>query len=478
MATSNFEIIDHLYTKITHTEATEALAFSVAELRSFAEDHVTEEEALRILTSNPKPPFMSDVEWNVIGQQIVTGYQRWLGRTARSVLGDIMTEEHRSFGMKMDIVPSSYKLNLATALNGFEPHPVTYGQLGQHTALTNDDICRLITSAVERELEAVCGRHKGSAPWIKDISSSGSWTINVGRDDLMMTVFKDGAFIAEIMPTTLVKAVFAGRDRDFILDAARGLKPSLNSGWIMQQVMDCIADKALPETCYGIEAITRSDIYNELFDGEDVSVADINERLIQEAAYLFKIAARRAHFATLTFGKYTISDVTIYGQTVQCRVNGILTGDLDVSDLVETFIYHRLSLYQEGSNFLGEVAEEITASGDLSELTDNLCCAILYTVAYKRGTMFDQEFHMSLGLGVSKSPATFDQMSQEDREQYEAECDAIESEYEAHRLREEGLELAAQEAYIEAFPYGEPREMDCDEYEDWFEDQCAKAVKG
>ncbi len=68
MATSNFEIISHLYTKITHTESTEALAFTTAELRSFAEDHLTEEEAIRILTANPQPVFMSDVEWNVIGK--------------------------------------------------------------------------------------------------------------------------------------------------------------------------------------------------------------------------------------------------------------------------------------------------------------------------------------------------------------------------------------------------------------------------
>ncbi len=367
-----------------------------------------------------------------------------------------MTEELRSFDMKMDIVPSSYKLNLATALNGFEPHPITYGKLSQHTALTNDDICRLITSAVERELEAVCGRTKQShTPSIKDISAAGSWTILVGRDDLMMTVFKDGAFIAEIMPLTLVKSVFEGRDRDFMLDAARGLKPSLDSGWIMQQVMDCVTGKALPELCYGLdEPITREAVINDLYDGEEVTQVDINERLIQEAAYLFKIAARRAHFARLVFGAYRVSDMTIHGQNVQCRINGILTGDLDVNDLVETFIYHRLGLYQEGSAYLGQVAEEITACVDLRELTDHLCCAILYTVAFKRGTMFDQEFHKSIGLGISQSPVT--EMSQEEREQYEAECDAVESEYEAHRAREEALELSAQEAYIAAFPYGEP----------------------
>ena len=456
MATSNFDIISNLYTKITQTEATEALSFTTEELRSFADDHLTEEEAARILTTNGQPVFMSDVEWNVINEQILTGHQHWLGRTARSVVGDIMTEELRSFDMQMDIVPSSHKLGLATALNGFVTHPVTYGKLSQHTALNNQDICRLITYAVERELEAVCGRTMQShTPSIKDISAAGSWTILVGRDDLMMTVFKDGAFIAEIMPTTLVTSVFDGRDRDFMLDAARGLKPSLDSGWIMQQVLHCVTGKALPELCYGLgEPITRDSVHDEWDIGEPIPVAEINERLILEAAYLFKIAARRAHFAELTFGQYTVSDVTIYGQTVQCRINGILTGDLDVNDLVETFIYHRLGLYQEGSAYLGQVAEEITACGDLRELTDHLCCAILYTVAFKRGTMFDQEFHKSIGLGISQSPVT--EMSQEDREQYEAECDAVESEYEAHRAREESLEHGAYEAYISAFPYGEP----------------------
>jgi len=482
MATSNFDIVSRLYTKITETEPTEALSFLVPELRDMGETHITETEALCILTANDKPAFLTDNEWSMIMGKVALGADHEHGRSARSIVADIMTEELRSFDGKYEaLVAGDHLLNITCSADDNTGKFITYAGLHNHALLSNRDIVGLIATAVEAELEAVCGRTmQGYTPWIKDISSAGHWTINVGRDDLMMTVFKDGAFVAELLPITLCEAIYKDAQRDLLLDAARGLKAHLDSGWIMQQVQDCLADNALPAYVTWINGETghtMSSVEAELkaeSGATSLHISEINERLILEAGYALKIAARRLANATRVFGDYTVSDVTIYGQQVQCRINGIMTGDLDVTDLVETFIYHRLSLYQEGSDALGSVAEEITANTDWSQVADLLCCAILYTVAFNKNTMFKEQFELDIAKRPEDETPVAEKVdvqvtlmvdgqtetlwTQVDREQYEREFDAVETEYTRHALLEEDEAMAAEEAFIAAFPYGRPED--------------------
>lgn len=443
MATSNFDIVSRLYTKITETEPTEALAFFTPELRDMGENQITETEALCILTANDKPVFKSANEWQMIMAKVGLGENHEHGRSARSILADIMTEELRSFdGEYAPLVPADHIINIICSDAEPTGKFITYAGLDNHTLLSNRDLVGLINTAVKAELEAVCRRTmQGRTPQIKDISSAGSWTISVGRDDLMMTVFKDGAFVAELFPITLCDAIYKGAERDLLLDAARGLKANLDSGWIMQQVWDCLEDNVLPAyvtSINGESGHTMSSVEAELRDesgAEDIHISEINERLLQEAGYSLKIAARRLAPETRVFGDYTVSDVTNYGQTVQCRVNGILTGDLDVADLAETFVYHRLWLYQEGSAALGLVAEEITANTDWSQVADLLCCAILYTVAFNNADTFHQPFEFNICRDASEVSEAMT-----DREQYEAERHEVETEYAKNLADEEARE--------------------------------------
>ena len=220
--------ITRLYTKITHLEPTEALAYFDVELRSYA-DQLEESDALNLLETTGKPAFMTDVEWDLIGIYTTLPEDHISYRSGRSILGDIMTEELRGFdGEFTRMVDYSHSMFFG-ASDLSEHQYLALDELSSHTLMSNRMISSIIAKAVKEELAKITTGSFG------ETRKTGEWVINVSEHGLM-TVFCDGLWKADLAPITLTDLIYAEASRDHVLGAMRGLREHLDSDWILEQV--------------------------------------------------------------------------------------------------------------------------------------------------------------------------------------------------------------------------------------------------